>query len=335
MKLKSILKKLSLESLRNLVDYWQIPFPPLPATSPEEFLSDYLYPRLQQRPHFDLAFGQLNSEERDLVHFLAMHGGDLEKREVLERLYEGGEDQMDTLVAQLSAKGFVYYDKIVEDSSAPLMVGLPEPYLRFIELPAYWEGYLGFFLRNLGNQQVRHLASQGLKLPVDSTRKDYLLNEIRNYLLNPRTLRQHIDQLGEDQRVLFHMLVDCKGSCLYRDLLEMGFQKRSDPSKADHINALLQTSGLVYTAVPGANKYSSLLMIPRDVYYIVTHHFQPDRRSLRELDTVSVIEKEKGPGIILDNSTTLLRDLVIFAAQVNRMNVRPLANGGVGRDDLK
>jgi len=339
MKLKSVLRALSRESLRRILSFWEIPSPSnedlgSPDTE-EESVVEYLYPRLQQRHHFDVAFGKLDGDERDLVCFLAMHGGDLEKKEVLERQYRNDEETMDQLVSTLSEKGFVFYDKIVEEPSAPLMVGLPEPYLRFIELPAYWEGYLGYYLRNLSNQALRNLAAQGLKLPVESSRKDYLLNEVRNYLLSPRTLRQHIDRLGEDQRVLFQMLVECKGVCLYRDLLEMGFQKRSDHSKADHINSLLQNSGIVFTAVPGANKYSNLLMIPRDIFYIVTHHFQPDRRSLEELDTVSVIEKERGPGIILDNSSTLLRDLVIFAAWVNRMNVRPLANGGIGKNDLK
>ncbi len=332
MKLKSVLKKLSSESLRRITEFWEIP--PPPSSDPDEVV-EFLYPRLQQKPHFEAAFRKLAGPEKELIQFLAMHGGDLEKAEPLERLYQGQSDAMDALVAALSEKGFVFYDKIVEDPASPLMVGLPEPYLRFIELPAYWEGYLGHFLRRLTNQQIRQLAAHALRLTGDSTRKDYLLNEIRNYLLNPRTLRQHLDSLSEDQRTLFQMLVECRGVCLYRDLLEMGFQKRSDHSKADHINTLLQQSGLVFTAAPGANKYSNLLMIPRDIYYIVTHHFQPDRRSLRELDTVSAEAQERGPGMILDNSNTLLRDLVIFAAQINRMNVRPLANGGIGKNDLK
>jgi hypothetical protein len=339
MKLKSVLKALSVESLRKIMGFWGVQPPEGVdfefAVTLDDLPIEYLYPRLQQRPHFDLAHGKLSEAERELVSFLAMHGGDLEKAEVLERLYAGDEDKMDQLVRRLSERGFVFYDKMTEEPDSPLMVGVPEPYLRFIDLPAYWEGYLGYFLRNLPNEQLRFLATHGLKLPIQSIRKDFLLNSLRNYLLTPRTLRQHIDRLTEDQRSLFQVLVECKGTCLYRDLLEIGFQKRSDHSKADHINTLLQTSGLVFTAVPGANKYSSLLMIPRDIYWIVTHHFQPDRRSLRQLDTVSVIEKEKGPGIILENTNTVLRDLVIFAAQVNRLNVRPLANGGIGKNDLK
>lgn len=335
MKLKSLLKSLSRESLRRIADFWEMKLPAELDASDTEPAVEYLYPRLQQAPHFETAFGKLSEGEVELIQFLAIHGGDLEKAEVAERLYGGDLEALSEMVHSLEAKGFVIVDRLTEDPKSPLMVGLPEPYLRFIPLPAYWEGYLGYFLKQMPIQDLRNLAINGLKLSSSMTRRDEMIHAVRQLLLTPRTLRQHIDRLSEDLRTLFQVVIERRGACLCKDLIDVGFQKRSDHGKADQINSLVTLSGLVFTAVQGANKYSSLLMVPRDIYHIVMHHFQPDRRSLRELDTVSLVSHERGPALILDNSATLLRDLVIFAAEVNRQGVKPLANGGIGKNDLK
>jgi hypothetical protein len=118
-------------------------------------------------------------------------------------------------------------------------------------------------------------------------------------------------------------------------LLDTGFQKRYDHGKAEYVNALLSNSGLLFTAAIGDNKYNNLLMVPRDVYYIIDHAYSPDRRSLRELDTISYIARSQQPTHILDNSNNLLRDVVIFAAYINRNAVRKLSTGGIGKNDLK
>ena len=96
-----------------------------------------------------------------------------------------------------------------------------------------------------------------------------------------------------------------------------------------------ESSGLVFTAVPGGNKYNNLLMIPRDVMYILTNHYEPDNRTFAQLDSVTLVEKEKKPSVILDHSNTLLRDIVVFVNAIDRHPVRVMATEGISRNDLK
>jgi hypothetical protein len=179
------------------------------------------------------------------------------------------------------------------------------------------------------------MAQVGLKLRIDSTKKNVFLTRIRKFLLDPRNLKTYIASLPENEKGIFQKMLAKKGVCVYRDLLDTGYQKRYDHSKADYINNLLSISGVVFTAVPNPNKYNNLLMIPRDIAYIIKNKFKPDHRTLKELDTVSVFGVEKSPPIILDNSNFLLRDLVIFTSFINRNTVRQLSNNGIGRNDLK
>ncbi len=339
MKLKSILRTLPYKTLADILDFWKIQPPTLDDELKEKhrqaIMADYLYPRLQNRQFFEGAYAKLSEEEKDVIFFLAIHGGDLEKEEVLERFFNGDDKQFDDIVAQLSSKGFVFIDDLSDEEVGAVLVGLPEPYLRYIELPSYWEGYLGNFLKDLSTQQLKTMAHTGMKLQLDSVKKNFLLSRIRKFLLNPAKLKEYINSLPANERQVFNTLLERKGTCVYRDLLDVGYQKRYDHSKADYINNLLAVSGLVFTAVHKPNKYNNLLMIPRDIYYSIENKFKPDRRSLKDLDTVSLPGRESPPTIVLDNSNSLLRDIVVFVSFINRNAVRTLSNGGVGKNDLK
>ncbi|MFH0793302.1 MAG: helicase-associated domain-containing protein [bacterium] len=339
MKLKSILKQLSCEDLRSIVDYWRIHPPALEDCREDETrksrMVDYLYPRLQLPQYFDHAYKSLRADEKDLVYFLAIHGGDVERTELIDRFFKGNEKKFEEQTARLKRKGFVFFDDLNDEEAGVVLVGVPEPFLRYVDLPPYWEGYLGNFLKDLSTQQLKHMAHHGLKLQMDTSKKNYLLTCIRRYLLEPGNLRFYIEHLPDNERQVFRSLLDKKGVSIYRDLLDLGYQKRYDHSKADFINNLLATSGLVFTAVGGPNKYNHLLMVPRDILYIINRGYEADNRSLRELDTVSIIGKEKQPAVMLDNTTGLLRDIVIFASYINRNPVKQLSNGGIGKNDLK
>jgi len=339
MKLKPVLKKLALDHLEEIRRFWGIHEPDirpdLGETEKRDRLAEHLYPRLQMSQYFIPAFEKLNEEEKEVVYFLAVHGGDLERGELLERVFRGDEARMDELVQRLSRSGFVFMEGLAEEDVEVTLLGLPDPYLRYIPLPAYWQGYLGYFLQNLSVAQLKQIARAGLGLKVESTRKNYLIYRIRSELLDPTKLRKHISRLSPPERETLRNLLDRKGVCVYRELLDTGFQKRYDHSKAEYVNSLLSTSGLLFTAALGDNKYNNLLMIPRDIFYIIDRGYKDDRRSLRELDTVSYIGKTRQPSYILDNSNNLLRDLVIFAAYINRNSVRKLSTGGIGKNDLK
>jgi len=339
MKLRSILRTLALDHLEAIFGFWGINRPDLDPTLGEaeqrERLLEHLYPRLQMSQYFTPAFEKLTDEEKDLVYFLTIHGGDLPRAEVLERAFRGEEARMKERTARLSDIGFVFLDLLDEEGTTDKLVGIPDPYLRYIPLPAHWQGYLGYFLQGLAGSHLKQIAQYGLGLKIESERKDYLIYCIRAELLEPEKLRQHVGRLSPAERETLRSLLDRRGVCIYRDLLDTGFQKRYDHGKAEFVNSLLSNSGLLFTAAIGDNKYNNLLMVPRDIYYIIDHGYRPDRRSLRELDTISYISRSQQPNHILDNSNNLLRDMVIFAAYINRNAVRKLSTGGIGKNDLK
>lgn len=339
MKLKSILRNLPFDHLEAILAFWGIHQPDFAPDQEEnerrDRLAEHLYPRLQMSQYFMPAFEKLGSQEKDLVYFLAIHGGDLRYGEARERVFGDDKAAMKAQIERLSHVGFVFLDDLAEEGIKETLVGVPEPYLRYIPLPAHWQGYLGYFLQGLPVVQLKQIARSGLGLKIDSVRKNYLIYRIRADLLDPAKLRRRISRLSPPERETFRNLLDRRGVCIYRDLLDTGFQKRYDHSKAEHVNSLLSQSGLLFTAAIGDNKYNNLLMIPRDIYHIVHHSYRPDHRTLRELDTISHIGRSQQPSHILDNSNNLLRDLVIFAAYVNRNTVRKLSTGGVGKNDLK
>jgi len=339
MKLKSILKQQSMELLERLLEFWRLQTPVYKVGGTDEDrrqkLVDHLYPRLQMPQYFDPAYAKLDNQQKELVAFLVIHGGDLTRDEVITRQFQGDEATYMKMLEGLRVKGFVFEDDLSDEEVGAVLVGVPEPFIRYIDLPSYWSGYLGYFLRDLSTPQLKSIANTRLGINLESSKKNYLISRIRAYLTDPLKLRDYIKSLGDGERQIFEQIVARKGVCIYRELLETGPQRRFDHTKADAINNLLNGSSLLFVASEGDTKHNNLLMVPRDMQFMVTHDYKRDLRGLNELDTVSIIARDKQPNVVLDNSNGLLRDLTIFAAWINNNMVRTLANGGIGKNDLK
>lgn len=339
MKLKGILKTLSIPHLQRIEEHWKIAPAEIADAESEvqqrELLISNLYQRMQIRNAWETATADLDERQWNLVNFLAIHGGDLERGEVTQRFFDGDEEDLEETVHRLADIGIMFFDDLDEVADSLSLVGIPEPFLRFIDLPSFWEGYLGHFLKELSNNELKHIATQGLKLHPKCAIKSYLIHIVREALLDPKSLRKHRRSMKEGPAQVFDSLLDRGGVCVYRDLLELNVQRRYDHSRGDSIQWLTHTSGLVFTVVPGGNKYNNLLMVPRDIMYILENDYQPDERTFDELDSVSVVEKEKAPNVIADNSNTLLRDIVVFCKFVSAYPTRVLATGGIGKNDLK
>ncbi len=339
MKLKSILKTQPIETLRSIEEHWGItPADDGRAANDSErhaVCMGHLYQRMQNRSLWEKAIARLTPEENNLVQYLAIHGGDVEKSEVAARYFGGNARRMEEVVASLSLRGIVFFDRVPEVPGGLVLAGLPEPFLRYIDLPSFWEGYLGNFLKERSVAELRQIATQGLRVQPEGFTKNYFIHLIRSSLLDPKFLRKYMERLPPGAQQVLDIMAERKGVCVYRDLLELNVQKRYDHSRGDAINWLLGTGGLLFTAVPGGNKYNNLLMVPRDVMHILSNHFEADDRTFQELDSVTLVKKEDSPSVVLDNSGTILRDLVVFCNFVDRYPVKELATGGIGKNDLK
>ena len=125
MKLMSILKTLSYNDLEKIREFWEIQSPPLPAKGASEKglqkkLMEHLYFRLQVEQYFRHAFDKLSKEEKNLVYFLTIHGGDLEVEEVVRRCFQGHADALKSHVEDLTRKGFVFWEDLRRKKWGPL-----------------------------------------------------------------------------------------------------------------------------------------------------------------------------------------------------------------------
>ena len=302
-------------------------------------LAEYLYPRMQIASNLKAAFDKLTPGQRELIYLLALHGGELPAEEMRRRVGLESAPQFAEALAPLERVGFVWREKVRDKLITLELVGIPEPFVRLVELPPYWQGFLGYYLQQLGTDDLRAIARNTLGERPPTRKKQALVHYLRRRLLDPRTLQGVLSARAGLQLEMFEQILARNGVCAWKDLLDAGAHKKFDHVRAERLRDLVEHSGLVFIHKPAANKYNNLLMVPRDIAWIIQNAYRRDERTLRELSRSG--EGRPGeqatarPGVILDNSNNILRDLVIVLAYIQRNHVKMLNNGGLGRNDLK
>jgi hypothetical protein len=299
-----------------------------------EALIEHLYPRMQARSHFDHLWDSLPEASHRLVTFLAIHGGDLGLRELARRSFGGDARAARRALVPLVECGLVFRDSETSAKVTDDVYGLPDLLLRHIELYAHYQGYLGQFLNGRSTEELEEIATRGLRLTLKSNRRDHMRHVLRRTLLRPSSLRAHVKALSPGERELIHTVLRRGGVCIYGDLIDLGYQRHADHTKVEMLNHLLRTSGLLFVAAKGENKYANLLQIPKDVAHVIRTGYIEDRRGLAQLDTATAGGRRQ-PSVAHDNGAQILRDLVIFTNHVQRQGVKRLASGGIGKNDLK
>ncbi len=327
------------ETLQSICEFWGLKPPSLAADAgdevfPKNDVADFLYPRLQAAEYFKPAFERLSQPEKDVLQFLAIHGGELGFGEVNVRCFGSDGALARETILGLAGKGFAFFGPGSEDLGDE-SVAIPEAQLGLLDLPAQWDGYLGRLLRTLNAEQLQTIAKRVLGEDEGGGRRGALVHKLRRVLLDPDRLEAHIATFGDVERDLFTAIMSKKGFCLYRDLLDVASPKKFDHSRAEQLNALIQASGVVFSVAEGHNKYMNLLMVPRDVAHVVNAEFEPDIRSLQELDGLTTTARSFLPSTVFDNSQALLRDLAIFSGRLDVQHVKRLAGGGINKLDLK
>jgi len=341
MKLKSRLRATSLETLRATAEFWGLKPEDESCLASTESLADYLYPRLQTASNFQVAFERLEVREREIVYFLALHGGELPIEEARRRCGLRDRETTAAVIGRLTERGFVWKETIVDRPHRFTVFGLPDPYVRLIDLPPYWRGFLGRYLQGLSLHELKAIVREVLDEKYEGRRKRVLVHYARQKLLDPEVLRGRLERWDPDHAELFQQILQKNGACVWRDLLDGGAQKKFNHSRAESLQELTKKSGMVFVSRRAANYYESILMVPRDVRHIVRNGFRRDERTLSELSRGgersrrASAQEEFHPNIILDTSRNLLRDLAIFLGYVRHQSIKVLNNGGVGRNDIK
>jgi hypothetical protein len=319
-----------------IADFWQLSLPAEVATDSTDGRSkliEFLYPRMQTAKYFFRTLERLGAIQQQVLKFLAVHGGEVPVDEVTRRCYGGDAEAGRRELVDLAAKGFIFLDDSDEVREYAV---LPESVRSNFELGNQLSGYLGALLQKMAFNDLAALAEKvtGDKKYWNITR-ERVIRRLREYLLDPENLRRHIQALPPDERILFDALVEHDGYAFYGDLLEVGGRRRFDLNRTEQLNSLIFKRGLVFQVSEGANKYANLLMVPRDILYVVAHDFSPDLRTLDELEQLAGATREFRPAVVLDNSQILLRDLVVLASYIHGQNFRVLTSGGISRVDLR
>ncbi len=341
LKLRALLRQLPDEQLSKISRNWGFRDTHKAGNTDKvsgEHLADFLYPRMNSETYFQQIYDRLSEEERDALKFVGIHGGELPREELNQRLFKGAVRIFRKVSESLLDKGLFY-----EATELPGMKRsgeqwffVPEVFLTFLQLPIHCQGFLGNLLRQLGTEELSALAKRVLKLEDHQLSSPLELRyDVRKFLTDPEKLRTAVEELPEMERAVFEDLLARKGQCLYRDLLDATGARKVDHSKAEYINQLAQTSGLVFTVSEGHNKYMNSLMIPRDLYYMITRRYQPDVRSLQRIESMAGIRREAPTLPPLDNSADILRDLAVFAARMDMFQPKKLTTGGINKADLK
>lgn len=340
LKLRALLRQLPQEKLLAISARWgftQARSAGDSESATSENLADFLYPRMNSANYFHQMWNRLEEEERETLKFLAIQGGQLFREELVARQFKGAIRSYKKTVDSLLEKGLVYEGTELpglKRSEQWLLV--PEVFLSFIELPIHCENFLGRLLLKCSQEDLFAIAHRVMGVDEATTQSPLEIRlDLRKHLLEPENLHTMVESLPEAERQVFDDLLNRKGQCLYRELLDSTGARKVDHSKAEYINSLSQTSGLVFTVSEGHNKYMNSLMIPRDIYNVITKRYQPDMRSLQRIEAMAGMRKVSPSLPPLDNSQDILRDLAIYAARLDVFQPKRLTTGGINKTDIK
>lgn len=341
MKLKARLRLASPDLLKSIAEFWRLLPEEGALPDDSESLSRYLYPRLQAPAQFKAAFEALEVSEREIIYFLTLHGGELPVDEFRRRTGLHDDSQFEETCERLNRRGFLWRERIRDDKVKFDVVGVPEPFVRLIELPPYWKGFLGYFLQELSLDELKAIARHGLDVKYEGRRKQVLVHFLRSQLLDPRILKACVDKQDETENELFRQLLQHNGASIWRELLDEGVRKKFNHQKAESLQKLTRQTGLAFLSQTSADHYNNLVLVPKDIRRILQNGFRRDERTLSELSRSqdravrTSGAPDSRPNVILDNTQNILRDLVILLAFAGNHDLKVLNNGGVGRNDLK
>src|SRR5262245_53575307 len=155
MKLKTQLREAGLDALREIARFWDLMPEAVPSGAPgaiarddgepadalsdAEALADYLYPRMQAAANFKATFDKLDTQQREAIYFLALNGGELPIEEMRKRSGFATNEDLLAAAAPLTARGFIWRERVRDELINLDLIGIPEPFVRLIELPPYWQ----------------------------------------------------------------------------------------------------------------------------------------------------------------------------------------------------
>ena len=240
----------------------------------------------------------------------------------------------------MTRRGFLFEEKWLdypEASSRGLRIyGLPECFLRSIELPHFWKYYLGNLLHDFSAEQLHKIATAGLKLTTQAPKKEQLIYQIRETLVDPgEPPRVTLTRCPATSAKSFSCCSNAGASANTASWFRYCKPAARTLFPPRAVESLLTTSGLLFLETHNPVRQTKTCSAFHAIYTTSSATtLCPTNRCLRDLDALSRTQDFQ-PRAILDNGISILRDLVTFVSFTARHGLRRLTGGGIGKNDLK
>ncbi len=200
MKLRAVLSHQPIDRLRRIAASTDLPIHP---GANKTVQIDLMCRHLSNPPQVRERLNSLQPEHREFVVNLAAEGGELLKEDAIEELGAGFTHRFQKMQDAASDLGLVFED--AETLGADnCLVGIPEPVLKAIAMPAKDQGRLRRLMQSRSIGLLRAFASE-LGCPYEDTHRAFVTRAIRKRLLDPEHLKTFIIELPDTKRAILEL----------------------------------------------------------------------------------------------------------------------------------
>ncbi len=271
-------------------------------------------------------FQALDSAQKEFVIALAAEGGELLETEAIEELCGGWVHQFYAIMTCLSGSGLVFKDAATLGSEHRL-VGLPDPMLKAIPIPSADQGRLRAVMKSRSVGLLRAFSVQ-LGMDLRDLRRPFLVQGIRDHLLDPDRLKSYVNSLSDQKRTLLDRLLrdgDTTQETVRRDLGE---------DTVRQLGEMIWKTPLFQTQAADLSQETSPIHLASDLSLALQSLAESQDGRLEGRPEEILGEAEQEPGEIKENRS-LFQDLANLLGLIARRRPPALKTGGIARSVLR
>ena len=269
----------------------------------------------------------LDAEQQAFVIGLAAEGGELLEMDAVVELSDGFDRRFQSMCRSLAETGLVFQDAKTLGADAPL-VGIPDTLLKSISVPPADTGRLRDIMKSTSIGLLRAFA-RDLHLTLKDPRRPFVVQAIRNRLLNLEGLKAYLNSLSDDQKALLDRVLK-GGAATMEDV-----QSQSCGGTAKELAEMLWKTPLFFLPEGPRNRNDAPVLLATDLRRVLSDLADAQGGQLERPPAESLTETSESPSEIRDNTPHLLRDLATLLGLVEQRRPRLLKRGGMARGDMR
>ena len=269
----------------------------------------------------------LNAEQQTFVTGLAAEGGELLEADAVQELSDGFDRRFQSMCRSLAETGLVFQDAKTLGPGASL-VGIPDTLLKSVSVPPADAGRLRDIMKSTSIGLLRAFGRE-LGLVFKDARRPFVVQAIRNRLLNPEGLKAYLSGLSEDKKALLDRVLK-DGAATIEDV-----QSQSSGGMARELAEMLWKTPLFLLPEGHRNQSDAPVLLATDLRRVLTDLADAQGGRLESPPAESLTETSAPPSEVRDNTPYFLRDLATLLGLVEQRRPRLLKHGGMARGDMR